>query len=135
MTRKRFTLAILALLPLCFPSAASASAGWYPTQPGEVIQVEFCIPNTTESPVYLQLNTGKRGQRRNAYKVTFQKLHESSYCRGQEKSSGIPKQHNLLDLKFNWKVTAQGEYGLQLYIPNLHQTISGWPDGISSVNK
>jgi hypothetical protein len=135
MTKKCFTSANLVIFIFFSVSIANASAGWYPTQPGEVIQVEFCVPKAAKSPVYLQLNTGKRGQSRNAYKVSFQNLHESSHCRGQEKSSGIPEQHNLLDLKFDWKVTVKGEYGLQLYIPNLHQTISGWPDGISSVKK
>ena len=135
MTKKCFTSANLVIFIFFSVSVANASAGWYPTQPGEVIQVEFCVPKTAKSPVYLQLNSGKKRLTKNIYKITFNNLQKSSFCRDREKNSGISKQDNLLDLKFDWKVTAKGEYGLQLYIPNLHQTISGWPDGISSVKK
>jgi len=132
MTKKCFTSANLVIFIFFSVSAASASAGWYPTQTGEVIQVEFCIPKAAKSPVYLQLNTGNKRQNQNVHKIALKNLQESSFCQDSNKNSGNLRQVNLLDLKFNWKVTAKGEYGLQLYIPNLHQTISGWPDGISS---
>jgi hypothetical protein len=108
-----------------------ASAGWYPTFPGDTISMEFCIPKTAASPALLQLNAGS-SKSRTIYKVNFTHLKSSRYCKNWRKNSSTPQSEELLDLKFDWKVNQKGEFGLELYVPNIRQKIYGWPDGISS---
>ena len=108
-----------------------ASAGWYPTFPGDIISMEFCVPKTATSPALLRFNAGTR-KSKTIYKVNFAHLKSSRYCQNWQRNSSIPQSEELLDLKFDWKVNQKGEFGLELYVPNIHKTIYGWPDGISS---
>jgi hypothetical protein len=108
-----------------------ASAGWYPTFPGDIISMEFCVPKTAASPAFLQLNAGT-GKSKIIYKVNFAHLKSSRYCQNWQKDSLKPPSEDLLDLKFDWKVNQKGEFGLDLYVPNIHKTFYGWPDGITS---
>lgn len=111
---------------------SNASAGWYPTFPGDVIQTEFCIPANSKSPAYLQLGDSGGLKDKTVATVRFSNLKGSSYCRNWSVNNSKTGQGDLIDLRFNWKVNVSGDAGLQLYVPNIRKTLYGWPDGISS---
>jgi hypothetical protein len=113
-------------------SNASASAGWYPTFPGDIIEVEFCLPLHAKSPVFLELDNYPKERGKTVAKISFTKLQSSKDCKDEMKYGVNPTGSGPLDLKYKWKVNTVGGFALQLYVPNLRKTFYGFPDGIDS---
>jgi len=133
---KKRWLATLSFL-LLFPTSNSAiaSAGWYPTHVGELISVDFCLPPAAKSPVYLQTMDLKKTQGMTLAVIHFSKLKRSSGCQ-QEYKNGLGRAKNgPYELIYSWKVNISDSNALQLYIPNLHEAIYGFPDGIEIAKK
>ena len=123
------TLSFLLLSPTS--NLAIASAGWYPTHVGEFISVDFCLPSAAKSPVFLQTMDLKKSQGTTLAVIHFSKLKRSSGCL-QELKNGLGRSNNgPYELIYDWKVNILESNALQLYIPNLHKAIYGFPDGIS----
>jgi len=123
---------ILALvLSSTSPPSASASAGWYPAEIGDLIITDFCVPAGSRSPIFLQ-TMGNASVKKTVAIIRFKRLKIDSYCRKQAKYGLLPV--GLYHLEYKWKVNIQGSWGLQLYIPNLEIVAYGWPDGIQVGN-
>jgi hypothetical protein len=110
--------------------SAKASAGYYPTNLGDKIQVEFCLPASAKSPVYLQLMEVNKTQGRTVATIHFSHLLATSGCRELLKHGINMGNNGPYDLVYNWKVNVTGGNALQLYVPNLGKAIYGFPDGI-----
>jgi hypothetical protein len=132
MNKKCLSFALLAIIPSLLIQQANASAGWYPTHPGDVIQLDFCIPSNASSPIFLQLIGDNQKSLKQALKVDLTDLRSSSYCQILKKRTSSKNKLKLLELKYNWRVNVEGDFALQVFIPNLHKSLAGWPDGISS---
>jgi hypothetical protein len=115
-------------------SSSFGSAGYYPTHPGDKLQVEFCLPASVKSPVYLQLIEPNKTQGLSVATIHFSHLRATPGCRELLKNGLNQRNNGRYELVYNWKVNVVGEHALQLYLPNLHKVIYGYPDGISSVS-
>jgi len=123
---KKVLLVFILLAPA---TSAFASAGWYPTHPGDVIETEVCLPKSVSSPIYLQLIPDK-GSGKTVAKIYFKDLKADSYCRDSIKHD--PATAGPYHLKYKWSVNVTGENGLQFFNPKIKKTYYGWPDGIAS---
>ena len=99
---------------------AYASAGWYPTTPGDVIEVSVCLPKRHGSVIYLQGSNASPGFK------TFAKFKpkitdDRAYCGKSAR-----------EYSYSWKVNIKGEWGLSFYDPSTKKRYYGWPDGIES---
>ena len=123
---KKLVIALVFLLPA---NGAFASAGWYPTHIGDVIQTEVCLPKNVSSPIYLQLMPFE-GNHKTVAKIYFKNLKADAYCKDSIKHD--PATPGPYHLKYKWKVNATGESGLQFFDPKTKKAYYGWPDGIAS---
>ena len=110
-------LVVSALLPV---QSADASAGYYPTFPGEYLDVEVCLPKAATNLIYLE------GSDINNRFKTFAKfkpklLGKDTFC-----------SKNELYYRYTWKVNTKGEWSLSFYSPKTKKRYYGWPDGIDS---
>jgi len=126
---KRFVAFGLTTLLTSLPFSALASAGWYPTHPGDVIETEVCLPKGVSSPIYLQLMPDK-GSAKTVAKIFFKGLKADAYCKDSIKHG--PATAGPYHLKYKWKVNVSGENGLQFFDPKTKKAYYGWPDGIAS---
>ena len=104
---------LLALLPV----SAFASAGYYPTEKGEVLNAEVCVPKNTKPPLTLQINSG------NGKPVSVATVNSIP-----KSSGGCNKNESKVFI--NWKVDRTGIYGLSFYSTKSKSAFTGWPDGI-----
>jgi hypothetical protein len=104
---------LLALLPV----SAFASAGYYPTEKGEVLNAEVCVPKNTKPPLTLQINSG------NGKPVSVATVNSIP-----KSSGGCNKNESKVFI--NWKVDRTGIYGLSFRSTKSKITFTGWPDGI-----
>ena len=127
----RFTPIIMPffLIGAAFPYSSFASAGWYPTFPGDTITVSFCLPSSAKSIAYLQIADPTIGVKRIVAKINYRNLKKSARCVRMMKNSP-----NLgsgpFALEYEWRVNVRGDFALQLHIPPQKRTLFGWPDGI-----
>ena len=115
------SLAVAAVaLGIVGSSPANASAGWYPTTPGDVIDVSVCLPRNHSSIIYLQ---GTKDLRKNTtfVKMKMKLTNDRKYCGKFSREYTYP-----------WKVNTTGGWGLWFYDPKSKILYSGWPDGIES---
>ena len=108
---------------------AQASAGWYPTFPGDVIKTRFCLPFSTKFTAYLQVTDQPGGFNKNVAKIESRALKKSPSCSRFMKDSLIPGS-GPFELEYEWRVNVSDSFALQLYVPMKKQTFFGWPDGI-----
>ena len=104
-------------------SPANASAGWYSTIPGDVIEVAVCLPRQHSSIIYLRgSGFGDEFKIFKTMKMRLTKDHE--YCGKFSREYIYP-----------WTVNVAGGWGLSFFDPKYKKSYYGWPDGIeSSVN-
>ena len=120
---------LLVFILLAPTTSAFASAGWYPTHPGDVIETEVCLPKGFSSPIYLQL-IPEKGVHKTVATIKIKSLKADAYCRDSvNQSSNRPRPYHL---KYKWTVNVTGESGLQFFDPKTKKTYYGWPDGIAS---
>ena len=101
-------------------SLANASAGWYPTKPGDFIDVSVCLPSKHGKIIYLQgSDWGKDFKTFIKFKPRMTK--DLKYCPKGEREFTYP-----------WKVNTKGEWSLSFYDPTYKKRYYGWPDGIES---
>ena len=108
---------LFSLFTAVFTCTAFASAGFYPTEKGEVLRAEACVPKNTKPPISLQLNSG------NGKPVSVATVNSIP------KSSGECGK-NERQVFINWKVDRTGIYGLSFRSTKSKITFTGWPDGI-----
>ena len=112
------------LLALAFSqaefSSASASAGWYPTNPGDRIDISVCLPSKHGSVIYLQ-GSGAGDGFKTFIKFKPRLTSDLKYC---------PKGHR--EYTYPWKVNIKGGWGLIFFDPTYKKRYYGWPDGIES---
>ena len=120
MKVKTTTFLMSLALGIAGSSPAKASAGWYPTTPGDIIDVSVCLPTKHGAIIYLQGSGADDGFK------TFTKFKpritkDLKYCpKGQR------------EYTYPWKVNIKGGWGLSFYDPSLKKRYYGWPDGVES---
>ena len=113
------TLSLLALNLWSIPTS-KASAGWYPTFPGDIIETNVCLPKKHGPVIYLQL-TRLGSDFKTVAKFKPNHIYDPKYC-GKGKSA----------YGYNWKVKVTGEWGIVFYDLTYKKHYIGWPDGIES---
>ena len=114
---------------VAYPNTSFASAGWFPTFPGDTIKVSFCLPSSSKSIAYLQITDPTVGLKKNVAKIDYRNLKKSPRCLRMMKDS--PNlESGPFALEYEWRVNVKGDFALQLYIPSQKRTLFGWPDGI-----
>jgi hypothetical protein len=111
--------------------ASYASAGWYPTSPGDVIKVRYCLPFSAKSTAYLQVANPPSGFKKNVAKIDLRNLKKTPSCIRAMKDSVIAGS-GPFEIEYEWRVNVRGDFALQLYIPTKKRTFFGWPDGIEA---
>ena len=101
-------------------SPANAGAGWYPTTPGDVIEVSVCLPRRHSSIIHLQ------GTKYLLHNTTFAKM-KMKLTKDHEYCGRYSREYT-----FPWRVNTKGGWGLWFYDPLTTVLYSGWPDGIDS---
>ena len=102
--------------------SASASAGWYPTYPGDYIDLSVCLPIKHGPIIYLQ---GSDGTKNFKTLVKFKPVlsKDVNFCGSKSKER---------EYIYQWQVNIKGSYGLTFVDPTYHKRYYGWPDGIES---
>ncbi len=111
--------------------AIHASAGWYPTFPGDVIKVRYCLPFSKEATAYLQVTNPPSGFKKNVAKIDLRNLKKTPSCIRAMKDSVVAGS-GPYEIEYEWRVNVRGDFALQLYIPTKKRTFFGWPDGIEA---
>ena len=119
MLRRIFCI-IISLIFAGAGNYAYAGAGWYPTTPGDIIEISVCLPSKHGKVIYLQGSGTLNGFK------TFQKFKprmtkDFNYC---------PKSQR--EFTYPWKVNIKGGWGLSFFDPTYNKRYYGWPDGIES---
>ena len=117
---------------VAYPNTSFASAGWYPTFPGDTIKVSFCLPSSLKSIAYLQVTDPTIGLKKNVAKIDYRNLKKSARCLRMMKDSPI-QGSGPFALEYEWRVNVKGDFALQLYIPAQKRMLFGWPDGIEMI--
>jgi hypothetical protein len=115
----RIPLALLlgALIGFMNPSASVASAGYYPTNKGEVLRVEACLPLGTVFPLKLQL-ASTDAKWRTVATITVNKKTKGKCDKGFSK------------MIYPWKVNVSTGGSLRLWDSAKKKDFFVWPDGI-----
>ena len=120
MKIKTFLLLSTLALGLVGSSPASASAGWYPTTPGDRIDISVCLPTKHGQIIYLQ-GSGAGDGFKTFIKFKPRMTSDLKYCpKGQR------------EYTYPWKVNIKGGWGLTFFDPTFKKRYYGWPDGIES---
>ena len=101
-------------------SEASASAGWYPTTPGDRIEISVCLPTKHGAVIYLQ-GSGTAEGFKTFIKFKPRMTSDLKYCPKGQREYAYP-----------WKVNVKGEWSLSFFDPTYKKRYYGWPDGIES---
>ena len=118
----KIALAVFSLfaINLWIIPSSKASAGWYPTFPGDVIETSVCLPKKHGPVIYLQL-TRLGSDFKTVAKFKPNQIYDPNYCGKGKPAYG-----------YNWTVNVTGEWGIVFFDPAYKKRYNGWPDGISS---
>jgi hypothetical protein len=110
-------LLLVALIGFMNPSASVASAGYYPTNKGEVLRVEACLPLGTVFPLKLQL-ASTDAKWRTVATIASNKKTKGKCDKGFSK------------MIYPWKVNVSTGGSLRLWDSTKKKDFFVWPDGI-----
>jgi len=125
-----FAVVLSFMSSLMCSSQVHASASWSHVKIGEIVKVEFCLPQTAKSPVNLQF-MGVNGSEKTVAVIHFGRLKSTKACQNEIKYGLNGKNKWIYRLTYLWKTNYIGGNSLQLYIPNLKKVVYGSPDGIA----
>ena len=120
MKRYKISLVLLCnfILQSMLITPGYAGAGYLQTKKGAVIQVESCIPLSTQSPLQLEIGLSS-GKWKNLTNVNFKSLKQGNCSIGKK------------ELVFSWRVTVANGGGLRIWDVTKKAAFVTVPDGIS----
>jgi hypothetical protein len=98
---------------------ASAGAGYYPTFPGDYIDLSVCLPKRHSGNIHLQVNN------KTVAKFRMKPGVDQTFCNRKTE----------LEYVYEWKVNTKLSGGLGFFDPKTKKLFWGWPDGIENTKK
>jgi len=100
-------------------SPAHAGAGYYPTFPGEYIDLSVCLPKGHSGNIHLQVNN------KTVAKFRLKPVVDQTFCNRKTEREYV----------YEWKVNTKLSGGLGFFDPKTKKLFWGWPDGIENTKK
>ncbi len=98
---------------------ASAGAGYYPTFPGDYIDLTVCLSKWHSGNIHLQVNN------KTVAKFRMQPGVDQTFCNRKTEREYV----------YEWKVNTKLSGGLGFFDPKTKKLFWGWPDGIENTKK
>jgi hypothetical protein len=95
-------------------TTASAGAGFYPTFPGDYIDLSVCLPKGHSGNINLQINN------KTVAKFRMKPGVDQTFCNRKTEREYV----------FEWKVNTKLSGALGFFDPKSKKRYWGWPDGI-----
>ena len=110
---------LLLTFSLLLPANANASAGYYPTKMGEVLQIQGCVSAKAKSPLVIYLVDT------NSKSIQIKQINSLSKNKGKCDKGEI-------EYQTPWRVDRRGDFALYIRDIKSKKSYSTWPDGIES---
>ena len=116
--KSRVVVLLLAIF-VSLPANATASAGYYPTAVGEVLQIQGCVSAKAKSPLVIYLLDT------NSKSIQIKQINSLSKYQGKCDKGEIAYQTP-------WRVDRRGDFALYVRDIKSKKSYPTWPDGIES---